>query len=427
MNNKISFAGQFNLEAIDIIQPNGLAIDIREQVEQITIYEDLFAPFVTGNIIMLDTTDIPSFLMNAGADILRLRVYTPTIEKKHWIDRYFHIYKMSDVTEFSDRSQSYIFHFISQESIVDSSITISKTFKSDGGSNVGDILKSSLLSGVPFKSSGSSNSVFYTSNNWTPTKNIRYNVEHAVAEDGNASFLFYESREGFNFKALTMLSKEQPIQEFLASNQLSDVREGGRDNGEVLKNLPEDYAVILEYAIPVTFDYIKDKRNGVLNSRLFSYDSTTKKISDVTFNENSDKHTLMNGNRFYSEEVIDTSYRGSVGSIILRTKQHTQLYKDAKDTSDYPYKQKRISIVEQYQQHKIEITVLGRTDYTVGKVVSVDFNRLMTLTKDTPKNLISNPLYSGKYLISAISHRFTRDGKHESTLELIKDSIKNYK
>ena len=427
MKTKIAFAGQFTLDAIDIIQPNGLAVDIREQVAQLTIYEDIFSPFLSGNIIFIDTADLPSFLGRAGVDLLRLRIYTPTIEKEHWIDRYFHIYKMSDQTEYSDRSQSYILHFVSQENVVDTSINISRTFKGSGASNIESILRRDLLTGVPFNAGDSSNEVVYTSNLWTSTKNIRYNCDHSLSGDGTASLLFYESRKGFNFKALTEIAKQNPVQNFVASNHISTAVEEGVDNGSIVKDINQDFGVILRYAVPLTYDYIMDKSNGMLNSRMFSYDSTTKKISDVTFNENSDKHKLLNDQRFYTEQVIDTSYRGSVGSIILHNKQHIKLYDGKEDVSDFPYKQKRISIIRQYQQHKIEITVLGRTDYTVGEVVNADFNRLMPLTRDTPRNAVSNPLYSGKYIVAAVCHRFTRDGKHETTLELMRDSIRKYK
>jgi hypothetical protein len=424
---KISYAGQFILDAIDIIQPGGMAIDIREQVEQITIYEDLFSPFLSGNLICLDTSDLPSFLLNAGADLLRLRIYTPTIKKSDWIDRYFHIYKLSDRAEFSERSTSYVFHFVSQESIIDSSVNLSKKFKGTGETNIESILKDVYSTQVPFNSSGSTNDVIYNSNNWSGTKNIRYNCEHSLAADGSPSFVFFESRAGFNFKSLTDISEQKPAMKFMASNHLSEVIEEGFGAGNVVKELNKDFYTVLKVTSRVTFDYMKDKSNGLLNSRMFSFDLVAKKIDDVTFNANTDERKRMNPNRFYKPSIIDSSYRGSQGSVLLYNQKHFNLYNGVKDATDFAYKQRRISIMRQFQQHKIEIEVLGRTDYTVGTTVTTDFNRMMPITRDLNRNQIRDPMLSGKYIVSAVCHRFTRAGKHESTIELIRDSIGDIK
>jgi hypothetical protein len=190
-----------------------------------------------------------------------------------------------------------------------------------------------------------------------------------------------------------------------------------------VKELNKDFTTILKLTSRVTFDYIKDKSNGLMNSRLFAFDLVTKKIEDVTFNANSDERTRMNPNRFYKSQVIDNSYRGSQGSVILYGQKHFNLYNGVKDATDFAFKQRRISIMHQFQQHKIEIDVLGRTDYTVGVTVETDLNRMMNITRDLNRHEIRDPITSGKYIVSAVCHRFTRDGKHESTLELIRDSI----
>lgn len=427
MSDKLLFAGQYTLDSIDIIQPNGVAVDVREQVEQITIYEDIFSPFISGNLICLDTADLPSLFLNAGADLLRLSVWTPTIDKSKRIDRYFHIYKLSDRAEISDRSQSYIFHFVSQESIVDTSFNFSRTFKSNGSANVKTILEKGLNSAVPLLTEPSMNDVVYTSNNWSPTKNIRYNCENSIAPDTTPSYVFFESRAGFEFQPLTVLAKKEPINKFYTSNHISTVKTEGVSASEVVADLSKDYNTIISMSAKVTYDYQRDKANGLMNSRQFAFDLTAKTFSDITYNANSDDRGRMNPNRFYTKEVINTSYRGSVGSVLLNNQRHNNLYDDSGDTTDVTFRQKRISILRQFRQHVVEIEVFGRTDYTVGETVDTDFNKLRLITEDTKASDVTDPLFSGKYLITAVCHRFTRDGKHICKLELSRDSIRNQK
>lgn len=424
MSDVLNVAGQYSIDAIEIIQANGLAIDVRDQVNHITIYEDMFSPFMSGNLIMVDSTDLPSYFLNAGTDILHLKLYTPTIDKKLWIDRYFHIYKLSDTVDISDRGQTYIYHFVAIENLLDTTTTISKTYRGPGDAIVQKLVKETLKSTRPVTTAAVANDVNYTSNLWCPTRNIAYIADHSLSSDRIPSFMFYENRTGFQFQPLTSIAKSDVYMKFDASDYVADVKKGNtKGAGTMTRNLEKDYSTILKAQFDLTFDYERDRSNGMLSTRMFTFDLTAKKLSDTTFNMNSDTHSLMNPNRFYTKTVIDSSYNGPNSSVMMFNQRHNALYNNTKDVSDFAYRQKRISILRQYQQHKIEITVFGRTDYSVGMTVDVDINRMQKLTREMSSSQIPNPLVSGKYIVSAVCHRFGRDGKHETTMELIRDSI----
>lgn len=424
MSNVLNVAGQYSIDAIEIIQTNGLALDVRDQVNHITIYEDMFSPFMSGNLIMVDSTDLPSFFLNAGTDVLHLKLFTPTMDKKLWIDRYFHIYKMSDVVDISDRGQTYLYHFVAIESLLDTATTISKKYSGPGDAIVQKLVKDNLKSSLEVTTAPVANNVNYTSNLWSPTRNITYIADHSLSSDRIPSFMFYENRQGFQFQPLTSIAKTDAYMRFDASDYTADIKKGGtKGTGTMTRNLDKDYKTILKVQIDQTFDYERDRANGLLSSRMFTFDLTTKKLSDTTFNMNSDTHSLLNPNRFYTKQVADSSYSGPNSSVILFNQRHNALFNNTTDVSDFAYRQKRISILRQYQQHKIEITVFGRTDYSVGMTVDVDINRMKKLTREMSSQQIPNPLVSGKYIVSAVCHRFARDGKHETTMELIRDSI----
>ena len=74
------------------------------------------------------------------------------------------------------------------------------------------------------------------------------------------------------------------------------------------------------------------------------------------------------------------------------------------------------------EANKIEITVPGRCDYTVGQKVSVTLNKIEpTSSRDSDEDTIDK-MFSGFYIISAINHYVTRE-RHECNIELIKDSL----
>jgi hypothetical protein len=74
------------------------------------------------------------------------------------------------------------------------------------------------------------------------------------------------------------------------------------------------------------------------------------------------------------------------------------------------------------QANKIEITVPGRTDYTVGQVVGVKAFQKEPMNKEDSNEKQLDKLLSGAYIIGAINHTISKE-KHECHMELIKDSL----
>jgi len=418
------YAGQHQLDAVEILQSGGISLDIKPHVSQLTIYEDMFSPFMTGNIITNDTVDIMNMLGQQGDDMLHIKVYTPDIDKKNYIDKYFHIYKVSDRTDLGDRRISHVIHFGSVDMLTESSMRISKTYKDLPHKIIENILNSEIETDVDFNSDKTINTVQYTSNYWTPVKNITYLTDHAVGTDGLPSFSFYENRYGYQFRQLTGFASDgvKPINSFSTSNFNAEVKSTGTETGAIVKDLNIDYKTVLDMRQPLHFDYYKDLQSGMLNSRLQYYDLVTKKRYVITFDMNDETHPLLNPQRFYKDRIADNSYSDDDGSIFISGESVYGLYNGATDTTNLKFVQKRNSILRQLQSYRVEIDVFGRTDYTVGSKVTLGANKIRRFDKGSSEKEIQDPMVTGNYIISAICHRFTTD-KHVATLELIKDSI----
>jgi hypothetical protein len=163
-------------------------------------------------------------------------------------------------------------------------------------------------------------------------------------------------------------------------------------------------------------------RAGVYGSTLLYMDLTTKKYFNVKFSifdkwGADQKEKRLNNYPIASNSLFAT-YRGAMFADNIET----GLFTDYDDVSNIKVRQKRISRLKQAEAYKIEIVVPGRTDYTVGQVVSVKKFKAEPIKKlDNTEDSIDN-LISGKYLISAIHHHINKSN-HECTMELIKDSL----
>jgi hypothetical protein len=421
MDKKVLQAGQINIVGCDILTASGHGLEVSSIVEKIVIYEDIFSPFVSGEITLRDTFDIPNTIGNGSTNLLRLNLNTPSFSESKNINAYFLIYKLADRQLASDRSQFYTYKFCSEEVIYDVQRKISKTYRGTGDSIIKDIMSDKFVTTAVknLDADSSNNEITYTSNFWSPTQNFRYVVEHSLDDEDNPSFVFFENRNGFNFKSLTKLAKQESLmQYYVASDFMMDVETGDKDIvrfGSATRNPNNDYSIIREIRVDSTFDYLDFISKGGSRSILYTHDLVTKRVDIQKFELVKENHTLLNNNRFVSDAVISNTEP----QILTASKYWNAL--DEMDRTNTKFLQKRISQLAQYQSFKIEIDAPGRTDYAVGGKVYIDVNQIRAISVDEDKKLCLDKMYSGYYIVAKLAHHITRR-EHLVTMELIKDS-----
>lgn len=414
--NALRFAGDVSIEKAVIITSRGVFQNITGQVLQVQVFEDIFAPFISGSLVIKDTLDLSNLFPLVGEEFLQLKISTPTLPRGN-IEGTFHVYKMSDQTKVGDRATAYELNFISMEALVDTNKKISKVFSGKISDVAGRFVldpTDGLESGKQFLVENTRNSIKYISNFWSPVKNLTYLAENAISETQSPSFLFFENRDGFNFRSLEKLYKGEVVQKFIMDKYTRDDFPMG---GNAL-NILEDYKRISTFDVPQSYDYMDRLRSGMMSSRLISYDSTKKMYTAKNYSAakrfSSQGH--LNNNPLFTDKA---SYRSSALQILYPRAFET--FSSFGDTTNARVIQERISFLKMAEAQKVVISVAGRCDYTVGMVVDVTmFQNKPVQKKDTQDSLIDKIL-SGKYLVAAINHIITLEG-HTCSMELVKDS-----
>ena len=413
----LKFAGEVSINKVNVISSSGFYQDIKNQVIGIQVFEDLMSPFITGTLIIKDALDLINLFPFVGEEFVELDISTPTLKQGN-IKATFYIFKMTDRQMLGDKVVVYQLHFISKEAITDVNKSISKTF----GGKVSDIatkLLTSKTDGLQLTNTPkpivetTSNETKYISNYWSPIKNILYLTGQAKNRKGSPTYVFFENRDGYNFVSLDSLFKQPSVQSFVKDNYVRD----DRALSGSIKNLEEDYRRITSISIPIGVDYLDRIQSGVYASKLITHDLTTKVISSNNYNmfDNFNKRNHLNKNAAASKNVI---YR--YGSKILFTGKYYGNFSNYGDVTSAAFEQERTSYLKMLDSTKIQITVPGRMDYTVGRVVEVNLNKNEPTTKADDKTL--DNMFSGRYIITAINHFIDRE-KHECQLELSKDSL----
>ncbi len=411
----LRFAGDVSVGRVRVISQSGFYQDIANQVVGIQVFEDLLSPFITGTLIVKDSLDLINLFPFVGEEYVELDIKTPTLKKGN-ISGKFYIYKMTDREMLRDKQVVYQLHFTSQDALIDLNKSISRTFTGKV-SDIANTLLTDKVNGIQSTKKNiieeTSNETKYTSNFWSPIKNLLYLTEHAISKNNSPSYTFFENRDGYNFVSLEFLYKQPITASFTFDNYVRD----DRPMGGSVKNIEEDYKRIIGIKIPTGIDYIDRITSGVYGSRMYTHDIASKKISSNNFDmlKNAKKQNRLNEFPPASKKVI---YR--YGSTVMFKPKYYNNFSNFGDVTNTKIIQERISLLKQAESTKIQIVVPGRCDYTVGRKVYVKLNKIQPLNKSDKKTI--DNMFSGNYIISAINHFITKE-KHESTLELIKDSL----
>ena len=204
---KLRFAGDVSIDKVQIITPTGFYQDITAQVLNIQFYEDIFAPFITGSIVVKESFDLINLFPFVGEEFLDLEVTTPTLKGSSIKGKYY-IYKLTDREHLGDKNVVYQIHFISVEAIADMNKKVSKTFSGKISDLVEQFVKDKNIGLESTKKiiiDPTNNNVKYISNYWSPIKNLNYLCGNAVNKNKTPNYVFFENRDGFYFISLENL------------------------------------------------------------------------------------------------------------------------------------------------------------------------------------------------------------------------------
>ena len=420
----IKFAGDVKVARFEINGRNG-NLDITPFILQIQIFEDIFAPFITGNVVLKESMDLVNKLPLAGEEFFDIHIYTPTYEgdNRTEIIGKFAIYKMTERTQVAERAVGYTLHFTSLEGRIDIGRKIRSAFSGYPHEIASKLIFEDdlgLKTERQVNIEESINSIKFVCNNWTPMKAINYCASKAVNIDDSPTFTFFENRNGFNFISLTGLYKQDPMQHFVRDNYRRDPEDSGT------KNVEQEYRRVGQINQPVSFDFFKRIQTGMFQSKMSTYDFLTREYKEYTYNaldefadlEHLNRYPLMSVDLFRDTVTGDALINEEVA--LFHRNQHDSIHEGLNDITMNDKFLERRSLFAQAEAFKVTIDVAGRTDYTVGKTVELTTyrNEVVEGNGEPPVD----KMMSGKYLISAINHVIT-ESEHRCHLELIKESL----
>lgn len=419
---KPEFAGDVKIDEVKIITYNGFGQEITPQVIGVEIYEDIFAPFITGKLFVRDSQALQSILPLVGEERVQLRVSTPGMAAPDNYELDCFIVKLDDRMKAKEREDIFVLHFMSKEAIIDMNKKLSQGFEGNIGDIITKIYKEGLETNKKINMERPKNDTKFIANFWSPVRCLQFMADQAVNAADSPSYIFFENKYGFHFMPLISLYQGTPVkQRFTWNNRTSEIKQTGPGQpGNSADNIEKDYQAVIEFQYEKGFNYIDRLRSGLYGSEIIYFDIMTQQYVHKGYAPEWDSKKALNPFPIWTTKVP-----AKTKAVLIHDHQYYNVFDKFAEVSNTKIHQERLSLLAQAEAYKVTINVFGRMDYSAGQRVYLEVPKNTQIDKKGAVGTDSeNPideLMSGYYLIGAICHNINRE-KHECTMELIKDS-----
>jgi hypothetical protein len=415
-------------------------IDLTGSVIGFEYYEDIFSPIVTAKLKIVNTGNSASTekdtskqsLYNGlplrGGERLALKIKANTktniaLDFASKVENYFHVSSITDVIS-ETQKESLTLHLVPREAITNETVRVTRKYPTalsiDG--SVEKILKEVLRTKKIGKIDKTSNKYGFIGNmrkpftilTWLASKSVP-----TVSKDGTAGFLFYQTKEGFNFRSIDEMNKQSSKATYVYSEASQSYTE---DNQKVNNDFK-----ILNYFIDRNQNLIEKLRLGTYASYRMFFNPLDFKFSNpeegVFKQSDYVKSTENLGDRLKLPKVSDGSEQtlGDIPSrMITQILDIGTLEQDVStSTNSDPQKYQSQSLMRYNSlfTQQLNVIVPLNTNLNAGNIIECNFPKISSSDKKE-----FDQETSGLYMIKELCHHFDTESSYTS-MKLLRDTF----
>jgi hypothetical protein len=382
------------------------------------IYQNMFNPFITAELVILDGASfIEKYNISGNEDFeIEFEGYGTEENSKY---KFKIVELVTSVLVPNLRAKQVALRLVSDEFLIDSSTSISKSYSVGTKDIITDIVKTFLKSNKKLFIEETKSTPVVVIPYLSPFKALDFIKQKTVSEKyKSSSFLFFENSDGFNFATVEgVIEREskKKVQEFFQFESVSASIKGSSRTDKDLHH------IFSNYTVSSTFDLVSTFKSGGLKNNVTQYDLTTKKYQSRNFlNDPSSGifiDTTSNKNPLISDLVFQQYSSNNSKPLLIPFSK----YKDTNNpTSNFIFDNvaERICFASLFTQKRTYIDIPGNVLLGAGSVINLKVPRTDAL--ETNKEL--NEMDSGLYLVTACKHSITNadTAKYDTHLELMR-------
>ena len=397
-----------------LLIPNGASLkedyDITRGNPSINYYESIRSPSISMTVSFVDIDQMISREKLSCGEMIDLEVTIPDFEEEFKIESKTQKLVLNAVRDVvtSTNKQIATLEFVSNESLVNETCRVNKKFTGNVTQIVNQLLtnesnsdKKGIQTEKEFKSDQAVNKYSFVGNLKRPFETIQWLCPKAQASSENFGFLFFENRDGFHFKSIENLLKQEP--EFLYKKPDRPVETDLR---------------IIESNLNQSNDMGMNARMGMYSNKTIYIDIENEVYEETDFN-------ISELNPEKPLKVIET-LKDKPSRLMFRILDQGALQKGSKREDVEKRNELAVYQNKSYIRNNLlfsqslNISVPINPELRAGQIIEVEFG-LSQLTSRGSKEKGKSGI-SGKYLISELRH-IMGGGKSSTQLKLIRDTF----
>ena len=428
----ISEPGQFVLISATLYASGFQPLELKPVMVELVIKEDLFSFAASGHILITDSSGWIEKGNITGFNFIDIKFAKSNRSDGNVYSRTYRVFRIGPRFQLSRNNEQYALEFCSEELLLSEQSKIAFAYKEKKISNIiEDVIRRYLET-----NDKKINTVEETKGKYSfivpnlkPFEAISWLSTYAQPADNRfpgADMIFYENREGYNFRSLQSMMTDRVYNTYNYSpKNLSQT------------SLNYDIGIMTSYKFVKVFDTLESTQNGLYANKIIALDPLLRKVDIKTFDYDNyfGKSKHLNPNRITADyvnrygkkvnEMSDSVVKVATTNADQRSFDAIKNYRAsavAPSIGLEVYIPNRTAQLALINHTKIEFEVPGDPGLTVGSVVTLN----IPATGPAPDNkqMKMDSYHSGNYLVSAVTHKMVGpNGAYECVVEAIKDSV----
>lgn len=423
---------KFNQAVIETLD-GSKKIDITNSILFADYFEDILSPCVTMTIQLMNSTSLFNSLPIRGGEKVSISLETVFGRFELDGDSSMYVYKVSNL-DAQSTNEMFTLHLVSREGLTNETNRCLKKYEGNIKNTVLDILDN-VLQTSKYEDKNierTSNTYTFIGNQkkpfhiltWICPKAVPSSNGGGVSGKGNnaeakgvSGFLFYENKEGFNFRSIESLVSNTQIQ--LGSSDNESIQRYTYTQKVIESNVKGSERKILNYNFEKNIDLMKSLRVGMYSNKTYFFDLYENRLDLITYNLKDQIQNKLGKN----DIGVSEEFGSSVSRVLVRTADRGVLSKQGiadssgRDNADMAKSFSRYNLL--FTQ-ALNMVVPCNPTLKVGDIIYAEFPRI---ERADQKRVDDEQ--SGNYLIKELRHHF-EGGQLVTSLKLIRDSYGLY-
>ena len=421
------YSQDFNIQKMTLLTDAGQTFDLKNMMYEFCYFEDIYSFAVSGYIMIKDAIGIiENFRLN-GNEFIEIS-FSKAKNADDYNTQTYRVYKAGNRKPSGNlMSERFTLYFCSEEMVLSEQIKISKSYPGiEIYKIVNDILVNKLK--VPTNriniepTKGVYNFIIPRTK---PFETISWLSTYArpAAQSIGADMLFFETKNGFNFRSLTSMMNGPVYGVYKYEQKNVSSTDKSDDFNNKIKT-------ILNYQFIKVYDALNEISSGTYANKLISMDPLTRNYKITNFdysvfqskldgpNTNGILSPSVNRLGFTQNQAYDSVIKVAFGNADEKRDPYIFAAEAGVGHDIYietyvPFRTAQISLAN---YTVIKMTIPGDPNLLAGSVITFNLYSLnnVTSTRELDK------FHSGNYLVTSVRHVIQDTGAYQCIVEIAK-------